>query len=351
MSVDDVIGMLNDMKKDMARNKQDMEERLERLEEGKEQKPGDWDSKGGEKTIDSQSGSGLNMQTAHMAVTAGRERPLTRTFGTDTSANALMEFLDHYTLCVDINVQKGIPGWDRPDYRAKELRCQLTGEAATMIRQEEAMLEPWVNDDREIIKKLKDRWVNRDCIELDIIEFEEARQSDNESLAQFMTRVKGLGQRAFSEFDPRGMQQRIIWRFLDGVRDRDVRASIIRERWMVDRVKPKSYDEVLKIGENALMVKVAAQATGSLGSAKTSSNSGGSNKNPIHVATVRTSNSKRGKGVHPGEAHTLMGVPVGDQELPELLIAFSVVRDIQGAGKCVKRGSKRTPLGHPATKV
>ena len=79
-----------------------------------------------------------------------------------------------------------------------------------------------------------------------------------------MQRLKGLGQRAFSEFDPNGMHQRIIWRFLDGVRDKDIRAAIIKERWMKDRKTPKRYDEALKIiyNQHTHMTKMAAGATG-----------------------------------------------------------------------------------------
>ena len=194
-----------------------------------------------------------------------REKQLTKTFGTDTSSEALLEFLDHYKLCVEMNQQRRAPGWGDAKYRAKELRYQLQGEAGVFVRQEEAMHESWVEDDNKIIEKLKERWLNRDCIELDIIQFEEARQNDGESLGQFMQRLKGLGQRAFSEFDSTGMQQRIIWRFLDGVRDKDIRSSIIKERWMRDRKTPKPYAEVLKIAETAHLNKIAANATGGTG--------------------------------------------------------------------------------------
>lgn len=274
----------------MAKNKEELEGRLTRLEGEKpeaESKPGDSSLKSKPEDL-----RDLREQETKVEVIAGRERALTKTFGRNPTADTLMEFLDHYQLCVDINLQKRIPGWERSDYRAKELRCQLEGEAATYVRQEEAMQEDWVHDDEEIIRHLQDRWMNRDCIELDIIEFEEARQREDETLAQFMTRLKGLGQRAFSEFDPQGMQQRIIWRFLDGVRDRDVRSSIIRERWMKDRRTPKSYDEVLKIGETALMVKVAARATGALGTDHKAS--GTTNKNL--VASMRQGPTRKMKG-------------------------------------------------------
>ena len=55
-------------------------------------------------------------------VSPPREKQLSKTFGTDCSANALLEFLDHYCLCRDMNQQRRIPGWGDRAYRAKELR-------------------------------------------------------------------------------------------------------------------------------------------------------------------------------------------------------------------------------------
>ena len=240
------------MQEEMDQSRTNLENRLQHLETA--------DTPQGDKgEKDTENGNGALQQELVMPA---REKQLTKQFGMDTSANALLEFLDHYLLCRDMNQQRKVPGWDDAKYRAKELRYQLQGEAAVFVRQEEAMHQNWVLDDDAIIGKLKERWFNRDCIEMDILEFEEARQGDYETLAQFMQRVKGLGQRAFSEFDANGMHQRIVWRFLDGVKDKEIRGAIIRERWMKDRTTPKPYDEVLKIATNAHMTKVAAQATG-----------------------------------------------------------------------------------------
>lgn len=284
MSMDDVLSMLADMKLAMAEDKKEMSDRLGALES----------EKTGE-AAESTERETKPMMLENVMVAAGREKTLTKMFGVDTSATALLEFLDHYTLCRDMNRAKKVPGWEDPRYRAKELRFQLQGEVAVYVRQEEAMHQVWVDDDEEIIKKLKDRWLNRDCIELDIIEFEEARQGEYETLAQFMQRLKGLGQRAFSEFDPVGMHQRIIWRFLDGVREKEIRAAIIRERWMKDRTTPKPYDEVLKIAENAKLIRIAAGATGNSGS-------GSSKANAIQVGVVssgRDRGGRRGRGAGP----------------------------------------------------
>jgi hypothetical protein len=285
--MDEVLLMLKKIQDDMATNKQDMDERLGKLEEEQA------------KAVPEQENSETETkpQITERVVTeiaSAKEKQLSKFFGVDTSATALLEFLDHYRLCVEINQAKKVPGWGDPDYRAKELRFQLQGEVAIYVRQEETMGQDWVNDDKKIIEKLKERWLNRDCIELDIIEFEEARQGEYETLAQFMQRLKGLGQRAFSEFDPNGMHQRIIWRFLDGVKEKDIRSEIIRARWMKDRKTPKPYDEVLKIAENAKMIKVAAGATGHNGHG-----SGSSKSNAIQVAAMVPHGRKNVRGTPP----------------------------------------------------
>ena len=296
--INKMMDMLRQMQESMKEGQETMNARLERLE-GKKENPLAGGRSGSESRDNMLEDDKEVVRHIEMIAT-GREKQITKTFGEDPSADALLEFLEHYRLCVEINQQKKVPGWNDASYRAKELRCQLQGEAATYVRQEEAMHESWVNDDNEIMERLRQRWVNRDCIELDIIEFEEARQGDMETLAQYMTRLKGLGQRAFGEFDPRGMQQCIIWRFLDGVKDRDVRSSIIRERWMVDRTTPKSYDEVLKIGENALIVKIASKATGALGNHNPKSASPG-------VASVSVYKSMPGPGSDRGKGNKSRG--------------------------------------------
>lgn len=270
--------MMLEMKEMMEKSSQEMNDRLAALESGSASASGKESAKGDEKVVIEIPADGTIPKLAEI-VSPPREKQLSKNFGVDCSANALLEFLDHYQLCRDMNRQRGISGWNDGTYRARELRFQLQGEAAVYLRQEEAMAQSWVFDDEAIIEKLKERWLNRDCIEMDILEFEEARQGEFETLPQFMQRLKGLGQRAFAEFDPNGMHQRIIWRFLDGVRDKDIRAAIIKERWMKDRRTPKSYDEVLKIATNAHMTKVAAGATG-----------GGSNSSgKANVAVVNNS--------------------------------------------------------------
>ena len=78
-------------------------------------------------------------------------------FGVETSANALLEFLDQYKLCVVINQARGVPDWDSPKYSAKELRYKPQVEVAVYVRHEEAMSQVWMNHDEEMVEKLKER--------------------------------------------------------------------------------------------------------------------------------------------------------------------------------------------------
>ena len=131
----------------MKENQETMNTRLERLEEKTtDTKPGGTTEPGPQDTLDEDRDVVRHIEI----ITTGREKQITKMFGEDTAAGTLLEFLEHYRLCVEINQQKRVPGWNGASYRAKELRCQLQGEAATYVRQEEAMHESWVNNDEEI---------------------------------------------------------------------------------------------------------------------------------------------------------------------------------------------------------
>lgn len=197
-------------------------------------------------------------------VQSAKEKPLQLTFGDDCSPMALRLFLDHYTLAKDQNMKRGVTDWQDPEFRANELRYQLRGEPALWLSQENSLLNTWVKDDTEIIKKLKERFMGTQSTELNIMAFEEASQAPTESLSQYMTRCQGLGQTAFGEFatEPNSTQQRIVWKFLSGIRDAEVRNAVIREKWMASPSQAKSYEEVLKIAETAKMTRMATSATG-----------------------------------------------------------------------------------------
>ena len=202
--------------------------------------------------------------STHLLVQNAKEKSLQLTFGEgECSPTALRLFLDHYNLAKNQNVKRGVAGWDDAEFRANELRYQLRGEPALWLSQENSMLSSWVADDEEIIRRLKERFMGTQSTELNIIAFEEVNQRQTESLSQYMTRCQGLGQQAFGELnEPRSTQQRIVWKFLSGVRDPEVRNAVIREKWMKSTTEAKSYDEILKIAETAKMARIATTATG-----------------------------------------------------------------------------------------
>lgn len=195
---------------------------------------------------------------------SAKEKSLQLTFGGDEcSPTALRLFTDHYNLAKSQNVKRNVVGWDDAEFRANELRYQLRGEPALWLSQEDSMLSTWVKDDVEIIRRLKERFMGTQSTELNIIAFEELSQNQTENLSQYMTRCQGLGQQAFGELaEPRGTHQRIVWKFLSGVRDSEVRNAVIREKWMKSSTEAKPFDEILKIAETAKMTRIATTATG-----------------------------------------------------------------------------------------
>lgn len=202
--------------------------------------------------------------------TAAKEKTLTLTFGDgDCSATKLRLFLDQYHLAVTQNQRRQVDGWEDESFRANELRFQLAGEPALWVAQESAMLNVWTKSDTEIITRLKQRYLGVLSLELNIVSFEELKQGESETLAQYMTKCQQKGMEAFGDFDePRGLQQRIVWKFLSGIRDPGVRAEVIRQKWMLSRKEAKSYDEVLKIAQQAKLDRIAAVATGQGGEKK-----------------------------------------------------------------------------------
>ena len=193
-----------------------------------------------------------------------KEKALSLTFGDgECSANSLRLFIEHFNIARTQNMAKQVGGWDEAEFRANELRFQLRGDPALWLAQECAMLKTWTRNDDEIIAKLKDRYMGTQSTELNIIAFEELSQNANETLAHFMTRCQQKGYEAFGELnEPLGTQQRIVWKFLSGVRDPQVRQAVIREKWMKSPTETKSFEEVLKIAETAKMNNLATLATG-----------------------------------------------------------------------------------------
>ena len=109
--------MMTKIQEDMAKDRVAIDERLGKLEVAKESV-----------TVVKEEPEGRVVEKVEISST--REKQLSKSFGIDTSATALLEFLDHYKLCVEINQSKNVPGWSDAAYRARELRFQLQGEVA-----------------------------------------------------------------------------------------------------------------------------------------------------------------------------------------------------------------------------
>ena len=193
----------------------------------------------------------------------GKEKAIELTFGDDTSPHLLEKFIAHYSLIDRINTARGVRVWKKPEYRALMLRSALRGAAGEFIENAEyIMLTTWVKDDQEIIKKLRERYITNSAIELRIIEFETASQLEGEPLSEYMVRLQRLMEKAYASHPQYVKQVRVVWQFLNGLKDRDVREALIKEKWMEDGEKAKSYDEILKIAETVANAKVASRATG-----------------------------------------------------------------------------------------
>ena len=184
-------------------------------------------------------------------------------FGEDVSPTAWRSFKDHFLLVKQANIARGVSVWEDAAYRSVELRLCLTGAPAEYLREEAAQDSDWVKNDVEILDRLEKLYVTIEAIEVRVIRFEEAKQGLEESMADFLTRLQRLASDAFASESPDVKRKRVVWRFLDGLIDRDVRERLIRERWMKDESNAKEYDDILKIAETARTSKQAASLTGS----------------------------------------------------------------------------------------
>ena len=201
-------------------------------------------------------------------LTGGKEKSLSLTFGDggDCSARSLRLFLDHFKLATAQNQGRHVEGWTNAEFRSRELRLQLRGEPALWLSHESAMASAWTRDDSQIIQRLRHRYIETQSLELNIVMFEELRQEEGETLASYMTRCQEKGMEAFAELgEPRSTQQRIVWKFLSGIRDTQVRSEVIRQKWMKNPMEAKPYEEILLIAEQAKLDRMAAVATGKPG--------------------------------------------------------------------------------------
>ena len=246
-------------------------------------------------------GSGEIQEQQEEGVQMGKEKSIDVTFGDDTSPHLLEKFLAHYSLVDRINRARGVRVWKKAEYRALMLRSALRGTASEYVENaEQIMLSSWVSDDQGIVNQLKQRYITNAAIELRIIQFETASQSEGEPLGEYLTRLQKLMEKANSSHPQYIKQVRVVWQFLNGLRDKDVREALIKEKWMADGQKAKSYDEILKIAETVVNTKVAGRATGKVatgsGNLGVAKDSRGGQKSPNNKSRYSTPN----RGPYPG---------------------------------------------------
>ena len=183
--------------------------------------------------------------------TVRAEERISLAFGGDQNCTAqhLRQFISHYELVRMINIRNTIVNWDDPKYRAAKLRISLLGSPAEFMGEESSMSRAWTFDDDQIIQKLKERYIDTESIELKIMEAEEVTQEENEPLSEYMTRVQRKMRDAYPEEPDTILNKRVAWKFLSGIRNREIRAAVIKDKWMVGQ-EAKPLDEILLIAES-----------------------------------------------------------------------------------------------------
>lgn len=192
----------------------------------------------------------------------GRETKLSRTFGEELCAARWLAFKSHYELVIRANVANNVENWLNQQYRAVQLRLQISGEPECWLNQAEQSGEAWVQSGDAIVERFDRRFVTADGIEMAIRHFEEARQEVAEELGSFMSRLRRLAGYAFGMEGEDSRRSRVIWKFITGILDEAVRRDIIRQKWMGADGRAKEYDVILSTAQDALGVIRATEMSG-----------------------------------------------------------------------------------------
>ena len=187
-------------------------------------------------------------------------------FGEDCTPKNLRRFIENYRVVREINTNDRIVGWDVPSFRANKLRLAIRGEASDYLSTESSMLKPWTKNDDEIIQKLKDRYLNTQAIEMNILEFEQSSQDTKETLPEYMSRLQQLVTDAYDGDTRAELDKKVAWRFVNGLRSENVRRELMKEGWMADRRQAKPLETILSIAEVARRTEEAVKSTGPSGS-------------------------------------------------------------------------------------
>ena len=192
----------------------------------------------------------------------GNEERIGMTFGDSVTASSLKEFITHYRGVRLVNIRNRLMNWDDPEYRAQKLKLALRGPPAQYVSGESNRTKPWTLDDEKIIKQLEERYIYKDATELKILEAESITQNDREPLPEYMVRVQSAMEEAYMGEPDFVIGKKVAWKFLNGIKQKEIRSAVIREKWMKNKTEAKTSEELLHIAEVARMNISAAAATG-----------------------------------------------------------------------------------------
>ena len=126
-----------------------------------------------------------------------------------------------------MNMGLKISGWDDPKYRAGKIVLCLKGEAFDYVQFANSVSEPWTDDDESMLGRLKDKFINIQAIEMNILSFEQSVQETRETIDEFMSRLKRGVRDAYDGDDQHELDRKVAWRFVSGLRDRTCRDKIL----------------------------------------------------------------------------------------------------------------------------
>ena len=194
----------------------------------------------------------------------GGEEKMEITFGEggDCSAVSMRRFLERYKVARDLNMRSRLTGWDSAEYRAGKLKLCLRGDAFDHLSLSSSMCEAWTFDDEQMIARLKDKFINVQAIELNILNFERCTQDGKETLSEYQTRLQRLVKEAYDRDSQRELDCKVAWKFVSGVSDERVRRRMLEEGWMKNRQEAKSLEELLKLAEVTKRTDDAVKALG-----------------------------------------------------------------------------------------
>jgi hypothetical protein len=192
----------------------------------------------------------------------GREEKLDLVFGLDgdLSAKSLRRFIEKYKVVKKINMTARMRGWDSKEYRADKLKLALHGDAFDFVAFEDSMDKQWTKDDEEILEKLKDRYLNVQAVEMNILKFEKSVQEGKELLNEYLVRLQQLVKDAYEGQVQEELDLRVAWKFVSGISDEKVRRKLMEEGWMKNRREAKPLEELLKVAEISRQTEEAVKA-------------------------------------------------------------------------------------------